>query len=76
MRKDKVPHPCPVCGKTIFPDRDSFEICEKCGWEDDDLQLADPNEELGPNYMSLNEYREKYQNGWRPEWLIELEKEL
>ena len=29
------PHPCPVCGVTIFERHGSFDVCDECGWEDD-----------------------------------------
>ncbi|GHV00622.1 hypothetical protein FACS1894211_08390 [Clostridia bacterium] len=48
---------CPVCGKMEFPQ----EICRFCGWEDESVD--DPNvggDGSGPNYMSLNAYKEKH----------------
>lgn len=62
-------HRCPVCGKTEFPDWLSFEICQECGWEDDLMDPDDPEEFTGANPYDLDEYREKYRSGWRPEWL-------
>lgn len=53
----KTPHKCPVCGKTEFPERGSFDICTECGWEDDMIQTDYPDEEAGANMMSLNEYK-------------------
>ena len=50
-------HICPVCGMYEFPEYDSFEVCEVCGWEDDDLQLKEPDYEGGANDMSLNQAR-------------------
>lgn len=57
----KVPHKCPICGKYEFSDNGSFDICPYCGWEDDDIQLEDPNYEGGANDFSLNKYKEQYQ---------------
>lgn len=56
-------HLCPVCGKHTFPERDSFEICPICKWEDDELQINQPDYDGGANYISLNEYREKWEKG-------------
>ena len=58
-------HFCPVCGKTEFSKHLSQEICEFCGWQDDILDENDPDEITGANLYDLNEYREKYKNGWR-----------
>jgi hypothetical protein len=62
-------HICPICGETEFESEGSFDICEVCGWEDDPVGLLYPDEVGGPNPYSLNEYKEKYLNGWRPDWL-------
>ena len=66
------PHKCPVCGKYEFKTWDSYDICLVCGWEDYSSQEKYPDDDLGPNLMSLNEYKEKYDHGWRPEWLKEV----
>ena len=50
-------HPCPVCGETLFGEGGSYEICELCGWEDDPVQLADPEFRGGANQVSLNQAR-------------------
>ena len=42
-------HPCPVCGKTIFEEDDSYDICEFCGWEDNAYQEDHPYTGGGPN---------------------------
>lgn len=68
-------HLCPICGKTEFEERDSYDICRKCGWEDDWYQEENPDFGCGANEYSMNEYKAKYESGWRPEWLIELNKE-
>ena len=52
-------HPCPVCGRTIFREYDSYEICDFCGWEDNAYQEAHPYTGGGPN-PSLYSYRKKY----------------
>ena len=56
---------CPVCGKYRFPEPDTYEMCQVCGWFDDSYQLDYPDRK-GNNDLSLNEYREKWQNGEIP----------
>ena len=56
-------HKCPVCGLYEFEEINSYDVCEICGWEDDDLQEKRPDYEGGANRMSLNEAREAYKNG-------------
>ena len=46
---------CPVCGRTVFEQVGKYEICEVCGWEDDPVQLANPDFAGGANKLSLNE---------------------
>ena len=53
---------CPVCGKFEFEERDDFEICDVCCWENDDLQRRHPDMS-GANRMSLNEARQAYKEG-------------
>ncbi len=38
-----------------------YDICEECFWENDPVQLNDPDFDGGANEMSLNEAREAYQ---------------
>lgn len=67
-----VKRKCPVCGKTEFVGScSSFDICPECGWEDDLIQEREPDSDVGSNEMPLNEYKAKYESGWRPEWLTE-----
>ena len=35
MGKKKIP--CPVCGKLMFEYEGSYDICDDCYWEDDQL---------------------------------------
>ena len=51
---DKI---CPCCGKYFFTEKNAFEICPVCGWEDDRLQRRDPDLPGGANRLSLNEAR-------------------
>lgn len=74
-KNNEGPHKCPICGKTEFSSWNSYEICPECGWEDYYAQEEFPDDDLGPNYMSLNEYKAKYESGWRPEWLDETDDE-
>ena len=51
---------CPCCGKSEV---DEFDICVFCRWENDLIQLDDPDYRGGANVMSLNEAREAYARG-------------
>ena len=46
---------CPVCGEYEFSIDDDFDVCGVCGWENDGLQLDEPDYRGGANEMSLNE---------------------
>ncbi len=48
---------CPVCGKYEFESDNDFDVCEICGWENDGVQLDDPEYSGGANHESLNEAR-------------------
>ena len=58
-------YPCPVFGQHIFEEPDTYDMCPVCGWFDDGLQRIRPDMS-GCNYLSLNEYRKKWQNGEIP----------
>ncbi len=60
---ERAMYPCPCCDfvTMTFPDRGSFEICEVCGWEDDNVQFSDPDFAGGANRPSLNQARGNYQ---------------
>ena len=51
---------CPVCGKTQVGE---YDICEICDWENDPIQLKNPNFSGGANHMSLLEAKEAYRTG-------------
>ena len=53
-------HLCPVCGQTEFSEIGSYEICDVCGWEDDDYQMRFPDSDGGANHISLNQARQAY----------------
>ena len=54
---------CPVCGKYEFPMEHGNEMCEVCGWLNDEVQLEDPDLTGGDNRMSLNQARAAYARG-------------
>jgi len=55
-------YPCPCCGFLTVgePPPGTFEICDVCGWEDDEVQFDNPDFRGGANYPSLNEARLNY----------------
>jgi len=48
---------CPGCGFKTIEDEiyGSYDICSICGWEDDNVQLANPCSQGGANGASLHE---------------------
>lgn len=54
--------PCPCCGwYTLDHEADgSYDICPVCYWEDDPVQLEEPDCEGGANRLSLNQSRRNY----------------
>lgn len=59
----KKEHLCPICGKYMFEEIDSYDICDVCGWEDNSVQEVNPDKDYGPNGYSLNEYKSLYEHG-------------
>ena len=53
-------HICPVCGKTTFSKKNSYEIWDYCWWQDCELQEEDPDLAGCANHMSLNQARQAY----------------
>ena len=54
---------CPVCNlKGAFTEPGEYEICLRCGWEDDLVQRMHPDLHGGPNKMSLNCARETWRH--------------
>lgn len=53
---------CPCCGYLTLtePASGSYDICSVCFWEDDGVQLRDPDYAGGANRVSLNEGRESF----------------
>ena len=58
---DSAETTCPVCShKKAFEEADGLDFCQKCGWQNDPGQLADPNSRDGWNRRSLNQERERW----------------
>ena len=57
---ENPPYKCKMCG--LGDIKHCFYICEYCGWEDDSLQNDEPDYFGGANEMSLNQYREFWNN--------------
>ncbi|MEJ1969664.1 MAG: CPCC family cysteine-rich protein [Rhizomicrobium sp.] len=49
--------PCDCCGAHTISVRGGYEICPRCGWEDDPVQARDPGFRGGANAVSLEEAR-------------------
>jgi len=47
--------PCRCCGKLTITKYGEFEVCNACGWEDDEIQFEDPDFAGGANELSLNQ---------------------
>lgn len=50
------PYKCKVCG--LGNVENSYDVCEYCGWEDDIIQNEDADYAGGANQMSLNQYKQ------------------
>lgn len=54
----KADYPCPGCGfLTLSESVGSFGTCPVCGWEDDNVQAADPLYQGGANGISLADHQ-------------------
>lgn len=53
---------CPCCGFYTFEHRPngSYDLCDVCYWEDDPIQLDDPDFDGGANRVSLRTARENF----------------
>ncbi|MCP3762790.1 CPCC family cysteine-rich protein [Domibacillus sp. A3M-37] len=53
---------CPCCGyKTLDEEPPgTFDICEICYWEDDNVQFDDPDFEGGANVVSLRQAQRNF----------------
>lgn len=56
---------CACCGSLEVPKGEEglYYICNKCGWENDEIQRDKPDYEGGANDMSLNQAKEAYKKG-------------
>ncbi len=55
---------CPCCDQyTLEHPSGSYDICPICFWEDDKMQLENPNYSSGANRISLVEARKNYTLG-------------
>ncbi len=52
--------PCTCFGATTISAPGEYEVCERCVWEDDPVQSADPDYAGGANVMSLNQARHEW----------------
>ncbi|MEG0856834.1 MAG: CPCC family cysteine-rich protein [Terrisporobacter sp.] len=57
-----IKYACPCCGNLSLDEKSpgTFEICNICGWEDDEVQYNEPDYEGGANKISLNKARQLY----------------
>jgi len=58
--------PCPCCGAETIKQPRMYDVCTICYWEDDPDQYEDPNDDLGANTLSLNQYRLQWQSTQQP----------
>jgi hypothetical protein len=62
------PYSCPCCGHVTLHERGGYDICRKCGWEDDGQDDHDAEVVRGgPNAGSLADARAEYvRKGGKP----------
>lgn len=53
---------CPCCGYKTFKEQPngSYDICQVCFWEDDPIQLDNPDYEGGANRVSLKQGQKNF----------------
>ena len=59
-KRAKPTLPCPCCGCITMFERDAWEICPVCFWEDDPIQYERQDYAGGANPVSLREAQENY----------------
>jgi hypothetical protein len=54
---------CPCCGYKTFTQQPNgtYDICQVCFWEDDPIQLKDPDYEGGANKVSLRQGQRNFE---------------
>jgi len=61
IKKDPVPHMCPVCGEYEFDQELSYDICSVCGWQDDGCEVPDDGvEQIGANTLTYSEHKKQF----------------
>ena len=65
MKNKKTKIKCACCGSLEVPagEEGLYYICNKCGWENDEIQRNKPDYEGGANKMSLNQAKKAYKEG-------------
>ena len=53
-------HACPCCGYKTLEERGVFSLCHICFWEDDPVQVKNPNYVSGANNVSLYEAQKNF----------------
>ena len=53
---------CPICHESEFERENDFDVCDICEWENDGVQMDDPDYAGGANYISLNQYKVRWQS--------------
>ena len=51
---------CPICGQYEFEEENNFEGCDVCHWQNDGVQMDDPDYWGGANDLSLNDYKAQW----------------
>jgi uncharacterized Zn finger protein (UPF0148 family) len=52
---------CPICGEYEFEKKSDYDVCPVCEWENDGLQMKDPDFWGGANDLSLNAYKSEWE---------------
>lgn len=61
--KEDLPNTCPSCGYPSLNERNSWDTCSICWWEDDGQDDRNENDSSGPNGgLSLSDYRITFYN--------------